>query len=170
MPEENPHRRSGQLMLWMAWLLVLGSGWWAADHWLAHEENPNQVVRATNGGEVVLVPNRGGHYVADGEINGRRVTFMLDTGASTVAMSTQLARELGLKRGAPMQLSTANGLAIGFQTRLDVVRLGPIEVRNVSAVFSDSMLEDTVLLGMSFLKQVEFTQRGNQLTLRSLQQ
>ena len=168
MPEQNPHRRSGVIMLWIAWLLILGGGWWGADRWLLHQANPNQQPALTANGAVVLERNRQGHYVATGEINGHKVTFLLDTGATTVALSARLARELDLKRGAAIEMDTANGTAVGFTTRLNSVRLGDIVVREVSAVFSEGMMDDTVLLGMSFLKHLEFTQRGNQLILRSL--
>jgi len=168
MSEENPHRGSGVAMLWVAWLLILGGGWWVAQRWMDTDVNPNQRVAINANGEVVLERNRQGHYVADGEINGKRVTFLVDTGATAVALSTDLARELGLKRGAAVQVITANGVAPAFQTRLDSVRMGSLVVHDVSANFSDGMTDDTVLLGMSFLKHLEFTQRGNQLILRSL--
>lgn len=168
MSVENPHRRSGVVMLWIAWLLVLAGGWWVADRWLHRQENPNQRPALNANGAVVLERNRQGHYVATGEINGRKVTFLLDTGATTVALSARLAQELDLQRGAEIQLDTANGSAVGFTTRLDSVRLGDIVVHGVSAVFSEGMMDDTVLLGMSFLKHLEFTQRENQLILRSL--
>ena len=168
MAEENLHRRSGVVMLWIAWLLILGGGWWVADHWLLKQANPNQRPNVNANGSVVLERNRQGHYVATGEINGRKVTFLLDTGATTVALSSRLARELDLKRGASIQMDTANGITQGFQTHLKSVRLGDIVVHEVSAVFSEGMLDDTVLLGMSFLKHVEFTQRENKLILRDL--
>ena len=168
MAEENPHRRSGVVMFWIAWLLILGGGWWVADHWLLKQANPNQRPNVNANGSVVLERNRQGHYVATGEINGRKVTFLLDTGATTVALSSRLAREIDLKRGASIQMDTANGITQGFQTHLKSVRLGDIVVHEVSAVFSEGMLDDTVLLGMSFLKHVEFTQRENKLILRDL--
>lgn len=168
MSEYNPHRRSGVVMLWVAWLLILAGGWWVAQQWMDGQTNPNQRVAVTGDGAVVLERNRQGHYVADGEINGTKVTFLVDTGATSVAISSRLARQLNLKRGAAMQVNTANGLATAFETRLESVRLGAIVVHDVSANFSDGMLEDTVLLGMSFLKHLEFTQRENQLILRPL--
>lgn len=168
MSEPNPHRRSGVVMLWIAWLLVLGGGWWLAERWIGHQANPNQSPAVSASGAVMLERNRQGHYVASGEINGRKVIFLLDTGATTVALSTRLARELGLARGPAIQLDTANGVATGYKTRLDSVRLGDIVVREVGAVFSDGMMDDTVLLGMSFLKHLEFTQRENRLILRPL--
>lgn len=168
MTDPNPHRRTGVTMLWIAWLLVMGGGWWLADGWLKRQENPNQQVAQRSDGAVVLQRNRQGHYVADGEINGRRVTFLLDTGATNVALSERLARNLDLPRGAAIRLETANGTAYGFATRLQSVRLGDIVVREVNAVFSNGMQDDTVLLGMSFLRHLEFTQRGNELILRTL--
>ncbi len=155
-------------MLWIAWLMILGGVWWGAQRWLDNQANPNQRVAITGSGEVVLERNRQGHYVADGEINGIKVTFLVDTGATDVALSSRLARELGLKRGTSIQVNTANGLAVAYETRLDSVRLGAIVVRDVPANFSDGMMDHTVLLGMSFLKHLEFTQRENQLILRPL--
>ncbi|MBY0438510.1 MAG: retroviral-like aspartic protease family protein, partial [Burkholderiales bacterium] len=95
------------------------------------------------------------------------VTFMLDTGATQVALPMRSARALGLALGEAVQLRTANGDTVGYRTRLDSVRLGPIELRGVAAVATDGMDGDVVLLGMSFLKQVEFAQRGDRLTLRT---
>lgn len=168
MSEHNPHRRFGTVLLWITWLLVLGGGWWVSDRWIQGQINPNPRPAVNAAGAVVLERNRQGHYVANGEINGRTVTFLLDTGATTVALSTRLARELDLQRGPEIQLETANGAAIGFKTRLNSVRLGDIVVREVNAVFSDGMMDDTVLLGMSFLKHLEFSQRENRLILRHL--
>lgn len=67
---------------------------------------------------------------------------------------------------APVQVYTANGVTQAHTTRLESVRLGGIEILNVSALVTPGMRADTVLLGMSFLKHVEFTQRGDQLILR----
>ena len=61
---------------------------------------------------------------------------------------------------------TANGPATGYETRLVRVKLGGIELADVAAVMSDGLSPDAVLLGMSFLKRVEFTQRGDELILR----
>lgn len=165
----NPFDRSGRFMLAVAWLLILAGIYWYFSGWEAQQVNPNPaaVLRAQQG-ELTLLRNRAGHYVAEGEINGRRVTFLLDTGATAVALSARLARELGLKRGAAVTLQTANGAAVGYETRLDRVRLGPIELRDVGALVGSGMDDETVLLGMSFLKRVEFTQRQDRLILRPL--
>ena len=165
--DSNPHGRSGKIMLAIAWLLILGGLYWYFSVWSARETNPNPA-RALNQqrGELTLERNRDGHYIAEGAINGRRTTFLLDTGATWVALPLALGNELGLKRGAVVTLQTANGASVGYQTRLDRVQLGPLEMRDVAAVMADGLDTDTVLLGMSFLKRVEFTQREGKLILR----
>ena len=105
-------------------------------------------------------------FVADGEVNGRRVTFLLDTGATYIALPAQLARELKLKLGPPITLQTAAGPATGYPTRLDSVRLAGIEMRDMAAVVSEGLEPGQVLLGMNFLKRLEMTQRGEQLVLK----
>lgn len=165
----NPHRRTGMAMLAIAWMLVFAGIYWFFDGWYLRQTNPNpHAVLQSQMGEVILQRNRAGHYVADGEINGKRVTFLLDTGATQVALSANLANQLGLRRGASVPVQTANGVTQGFVTRLDSVRLGFIEVHDVSALVSDGIDDGMVLLGMSFLKQLEFTQRNDQLILKPL--
>ena len=118
------------------------------------------------GTQIVLERNRYGHYNVSGRINNQPVEFMLDTGATLVAIPAKLADRLGLVRGAPTQVKTANGTAIAYATRLASVRLGDIELRDVRAHISPGMDGDEVLLGMSVLKKLEFSQRGTSLTLR----
>ncbi|GAB4199827.1 MAG: TIGR02281 family clan AA aspartic protease [Wenzhouxiangellaceae bacterium] len=153
---------------WFWWLLVLvvltaGFAWL-----MARQNNPNQqVVGRIDGGvaEVQLVQNRAGHYVATGEINNTEVVLMLDTGATSVAVPLSLAEQMNLPNLGPVTLETANGTARGYLTRLDEVRLGPIVRRDVSAVVSPGMDGD-VLLGMSFLRELELVQRDRTLLLR----
>jgi aspartyl protease family protein len=161
-------RSSGLWLMFAAWLAVFGGAYAWFHQWDAAQVNPNpSASMPVAGGEVTLLRNRSGHYVADGTINGTGVTFMLDTGATQVALPMRSARALGLALGEAVQLRTANGDTVGYRTRLDSVRLGPIELRGVAAVATDGMDGDVVLLGMSFLKQVEFAQRGDRLTLRT---
>jgi len=163
----NPFRRGGIAMLAVAWLLIIGGLYWFFGKWDAQQSNPNTAhVLRQQQGDLTLERNRDGHYLADGEINGSAVTFLLDTGATWVALPTGLARELGLKRGAAVTLRTANGTTIGYQTRLASVRVGPIVLQDVAALITDGIDDDTVLLGMSFLKRVEFTQRDSRMIIR----
>src|SRR5690606_26420267 len=131
--------------------------------------NPNrQPVSVVQGDhvEVLLEGNVQGHFVADGLINGKPVTFLLDTGATDVAIPAELAEDLGLSRGAPVGLLTANGQTTGFRTRLESLTLGEIILRDVRAIVAPGFGGDQILLGMSALKQLGFTQRAGTLVLR----
>jgi aspartyl protease family protein len=94
------------------------------------------------------------------------VRFLIDTGATQIAVSTQLAERLSLKRGLPIQLMTAAGPARGYMTRLQSVTLASFELRDAAAIIADGLDPNTVLLGMNFLRQLEIVQRGDQLILR----
>jgi aspartyl protease family protein len=165
--EPNPHASGGKIMLAIAWLLIMGGVYWFFNSWDERQTNPNPAsVINQQRGELVLQRNRDGHYVADGEINGRPVVFLVDTGATWVALPTTLARQLEVRRGPAVTVQTANGPATGFQTRLDSVKLGPIEMQDIGAIVTDGMDDNMVLLGMNFLKRLELIQRGDTLTLR----
>jgi aspartyl protease family protein len=110
-----------------------------------------------------------GHYVASGTLNGEPVVFLIDTGATNVAVPARLAKALKLKRGAAMRSQTANGAVTTYQTRIDEVRLGSIVMHNVRASINPGMDGNEVLLGMSFLRHLELRQRGRTLTLISPQ-
>ena len=167
--EADPHRRSRLTMAALAWLVIAVGFFWFFAHWDQQQHNPNPArVVDRQQGELVLKRNIAGHYVAAGEINGEAVTFLVDTGASQVALGQSLAKTLRLKQGMPLTLQTANGPVAGYQTRLDRVRIGPLEAREVRAVVTEGIRDDTVLLGMTFLKRVEFTQRGDTLVLKPL--
>ena len=169
-PQQQDTRRIGKGMTIAAWIILLVFLTLFFSHKLDQQRNPNQAVftRLNDAGiqEVVLKRNRFGHYVSNGEVNGQTVEFMLDTGASDVAIPAKLADELGLKRGQPVQYQTANGIVTAYRTTLDSVSIGPMVVRNVPASINPGMQDMEILLGMSVLKHVEFTQRGDTLILR----
>ena len=168
--QATEQRRLGGWMYIGFWILLLVFAASLFGRWLDHQRNPNQDVaaRITDRGqhEVVLKRNRMGHYNVTGDINGRSVEFMLDTGATDIAIPASLARDLNLQRLGRMQFDTANGVAYGYLTRLDSVRVGNIELHDLSASINPNMGDDMVLLGMSFLKRIEFSQRGDTLILR----
>jgi aspartyl protease family protein len=141
---------------------------------LDHNRNPNRSVAGavTESGvrEVVLERNRSGHYLAGGRIDGQAVEFLLDTGASDVSVPEEVARRLGLKYGAPLLYSTANGNITAYNTRLPSLSIGTIELHDVRASINPHMGGETILLGMSFLKHLEFTQRGDTLIIRQYPQ
>lgn len=170
-PENEEARRTGRYMLIMAWVGGLGLLTLLFQDLLQTQFNPNTdpVIRDAPDGarQVVLDRNAQGHYVASGRINGTPVTFLLDTGATDVAIPEDLAERLRLERRGGGISQTANGPVAVWQTVLDKVTLGAITLSNVRASILPSMRgTDKVLLGMSFLKQLEFTQRNGQLILQ----
>lgn len=158
----------GKGMVIAGWLIALGLLTLFFSDQLDQQRNPNQAVEShmleDGVREVQLQRNRHGHYVATGEINDASVEFMLDTGATAVSVPSGLAERLGLRRGAPITTRTANGTITTYATMLDRIALGDIEVRNVRATINP--YSDQILVGMSFLRNLEFTQRGDTLTLR----
>ena len=167
-PSHNPHRPLGRGMALVASLLVLGMFYLYFENSLQARNNPNRELQIAPGSELVLKRSRDGHYVFPGTINSRPVTFLLDTGATLVSVPAHLAVELGLKAGAHQQSITANGTVATRATRVDALAFGPFVLRGVPASLNPGMVDDRVLLGMSVLKHLEFTQRGDTLVLRPL--
>tara|TARA_R110002110_G_scaffold409480_2_gene631858 strand:- start:14206 stop:14733 length:528 start_codon:yes stop_codon:yes gene_type:complete len=163
-------KRLGTTMQVLAWIVLMAllAAWF--NDLLGRRHNPNQILetRYAEDGvrEVVLQRNRFGHYVTSGRINDEPVVFMLDTGATGVAIPENIARRLKLERGRAFRTQTANGVAVSYATRLDRVSVGDIALDNVSAGIVPGLQTSEILLGMSFLKHIEFTQRGDQLILR----
>ncbi len=162
-------QRAGRIMTWLMWLLLLGLLSLFFNTILERQHNPNpQLANVNRNGppEVVLKRNKSGHYVASGRINGQPVVFMLDTGASDISVPLEIAERLGLARGRPVTYQTANGPAVNYATRLDSVSLGNITLYNLPASINPNTRDTDILLGMSFLKHLEFSQKGDTLTLR----
>lgn len=128
------------------------------------------VSQSTPSGQVRLKPDARGHYVADFKMNGRVVTALVDTGASSVAINKSTARKLGLNVTANdfiHEATTANGKTKMAIATIREIQIGRILVRDVeAAVLEDKALEGT-LLGMSFLRQLDgFTVTDGDLILK----
>jgi aspartyl protease family protein len=120
------------------------------------------------GGDIVLSADSGGHYMTVGAINDRAVRFMVDTGASVVWISSEVANRVGIdyRRGQPIVVNTAGGTRNAFAVRLPSVRVGPITLTNVEgAVGEGAGTGEMGLLGMSFLSRLSMVRDGNQLRL-----
>lgn len=117
-----------------------------------------------------IAQGRGGHYWASGAINGQLVPFLVDTGATSVALNESHARQLNIDFrvvGQPMMVSTASGTAKAWKVRLNSVRIGAIEVLGVEAVVLEGGSPSEALLGMSFLNQVGWRDEQGVLVLES---
>ncbi len=168
--EHTEQKRMGASMIAAMWVLFLVILMFFFNGILEKQHNPNQNIssRISTGNikEIILLRNRSGHYVTTGMINNTEVTFMLDTGATDVAIPQHIADNIGLKAGQKLYYQTANGKAPMFMTQLNRISIGDIEIQNIRATINPNTEDDDVLLGMTFLKHLEFTQRGNTLTLR----
>lgn len=168
-PAQTPHR-IGRGMLIVAWAAGLGMLSLLFSNILDQQRNPNMRIDTVHSAdgvrEIRLQRNRYGHYHATGTINDKPVEFMLDTGASDVSIPDGVARRVGLKRGVAKFYETANGTIKAYATRLDSLGLGDITLQQVRASINPHMDGETILLGMSALKQLEFTQRGDTLIIR----
>jgi aspartyl protease family protein len=119
--------------------------------------------------EVQVRRNTQGMYTTVGSINGLPVPFMVDTGATLVALNSAQARRLGIDyrvTGAPASVTTASGVEAAWSVSLDRVKVGELELRNVAAVVLEGMQPETALLGMSYLGRLEITNSGQLMTLR----
>jgi len=133
------------------------------------QNNPNQSVatsKSTQYQEIELKRNRYGHYVFIGEINGKPVTFLVDTGATTTSIPANLQQYLQLKTGPAFKVSTANGIATAYMTRLNQLKMGEILFTDIKASLNPGLPDDDILLGMNVLKRLELVQRGDSLIIR----
>jgi aspartyl protease family protein len=115
---------------------------------------------------VTLSADSRGHFMAEGSVNGQPMRFLVDTGATLIALPAADARRLGVDylKGARGTVHTASGPAPAYRVRLDVVKLGDIEMNGVEAMVIEQGLE-MALLGMSFLNRVEMRREGQLMML-----
>jgi aspartyl protease family protein len=123
-------------------------------------------VSAGTGTQIVLTAGPGGHFITGGTINGKTVQFVVDTGATTVAMSQADADRIGLKYkdGARGLANTANGQVPVYRAMLDVVRIGDVQVYNVEAMVVPAPMHN-ILLGNSFLTRFQMKRENDRMTL-----
>ena len=118
------------------------------------------------GSKIVLTAGSGGHFLTQGAINGRAVQFMVDTGATSVAMGVAEAERIGIdyKKGQLGRGSTANGVVTVYHVKLASVRIGDVEVYDVDASVLPAAMGH-ILLGNSFLTRFQMTRHNDQLVL-----
>lgn len=118
------------------------------------------------GNKIVLPVGSGGHFMAQGAINGRAMQFMVDTGASAVGMSQADAERAGVnyRSGRQVPIGTANGVVPGWVVKLNSVRIGDVEVHEVDAIVTPAFMP-YVLLGNSFLSRFQMQRNNDQMVL-----
>jgi len=115
-----------------------------------------------------IMANHRGMFLTYGSINGQSVKFLVDTGATTIAMSSVEARRLGILfrvDGRVTSASTASGIVKSWAVKLKSVKVGKIKQKNVQAMVVDGSHPTEVLLGMSFMDRLKVNKEGNKLIL-----
>ena len=117
---------------------------------------------------VVLTKGRNGHFEVEARVDGRRLEFLVDTGASHIALRERDAGRLGIflrPSDFTVRVSTANGMTKGARVQLRTVEIGDIVVRDVPAIVHSDEGLGVNLLGMSFLSRVRWTHERGKLVL-----
>ena len=109
-----------------------------------------------------------GHFFASGVVNGTAVQFMVDTGATDTAISSEVAERAGIdyRRGTPIQMMSANGVVQGWRVSLNTLRVGGSTEYDVPAVVQENDTIGVGLLGMSYLNRFDMQRSGSTLVLR----
>tara|TARA_R110002111_G_scaffold117054_4_gene178886 strand:+ start:202 stop:684 length:483 start_codon:yes stop_codon:yes gene_type:complete len=136
---------------------------------IERRNNPNQAIASGPQGpqRVVLARNGNRQYVVPGLINAQQVTFLIDTGADSVAIPAATAERLGLERGMAIQALTAAGPTVAYATHLERISIGGIELRDIDGVIIPAAGDTEILLGMSFLRHLDFQKKGDELILEA---
>jgi aspartyl protease family protein len=151
------------LFLSIVWVCIAAVIYYLADN----IQNPNKINTIGAGAEVVLKRGLDGHYRAEALINNQKVNVLVDTGATGVAISQAVADRLNLKSISAVRTATANGDSVGYLVRLESVKLGGIEAKNVSASIAPGLQGD-VLLGMSFLGRMDVRLYKGEMTIKAV--
>lgn len=145
----------------LIWCALLGIAYVVIDYQI----RPKVAVAVTE--TVIDIPrSRDGHYYVAGTINGQAVTFLVDTGASTVSVNSAVARRIGLSGGHPVNIGTAGGVSLGHEITGQTVTLGGITIRDVRVVVLSGMPGDA-LLGQNVLRHLDVVQSSDRMTLRA---
>jgi aspartyl protease family protein len=127
-----------------------------------------QASQPMNAGTMVIRPDAGGHFQVEARVDGRRLDFMVDTGASQITLREQDAAMLGIHptpSDYTVKISTANGIGRAARVELGMVEVGDIMVRNIPALIVPDEALSVNLLGMSFLSRVRWSHEGGNFIL-----
>ncbi|MGB4813160.1 MAG: retropepsin-like aspartic protease [Methylophilaceae bacterium] len=116
---------------------------------------------------VTLYANQQGHFISDCTINGASFKYVVDTGATTVAMNSGDAKfaNIDYKRGTPVQMSTANGVVTAYQVILPSLKMGAVTLNQVEASVLEGGSPPVILMGMSALNRLDMKRQDIALTL-----
>ncbi len=158
-------RRTGLFMIIAGWAFAIALLTWFFSTKIERKVNPNPTsVLDQQTGSLVLHANQNGMYVATGRLNGLEVDFLLDTGATWIAVPLDVARIAGMELGGREEIATANGTTVGWRSKVDRITIGPLNIENENAIVLED-LQGQVLLGMNVLQDQVIIQSGGKLLL-----
>lgn len=116
---------------------------------------------------VILYANREGHFLSDCQINGATLKFLVDTGATTVALNSGDAKfaNIDYKRGEPIQIGTANGVVTAYRVTIASLKIGAVTLNQVEGSVLEGGSPSVVLMGMSALNRLDMKRQDIALTL-----
>ncbi|MEQ1488576.1 MAG: TIGR02281 family clan AA aspartic protease [Methylotenera sp.] len=116
---------------------------------------------------VILYANREGHFLSDCQINGATLKFLVDTGATTVALNSGDAKfaNIDYKRGEPIQVGTANGVVTAYRVTIASLKIGAVTLNQVEGSVLEGGSPSVVLMGMSALNRLDMKRQDIALTL-----
>lgn len=166
MPSIQQTARWGALTIAAVWLAVAGVLYLVFEH-IEKKRQASLMPYALSSGDLVIPRQRDGHFVVPGEVNGQPVSFLVDTGASHVSVSQDLATQAGLPAGQNITLQTANGQRPGQLVRGVPVRAGHLVLNDASVTVGLSGLRpEQALLGQTFLKHFDVEIRRDEMVMR----
>lgn len=161
---ETNSRKLGAIFLIVSWLLAIGFGAYIVNSTIFNTKDAT-IRHTAQGVELTLESDHDSHFRINGSINGNDITFLVDTGASTVAVSKRFADKAGLKVTGQIATETANGTAVGYSTRIETLKLGDIELHNIRAIIIPDLSGEEALLGMNVIGRFKVQQTKSTMTL-----
>jgi len=125
------------------------------------------VAPPSRGNSILLTADSRGHFITTGIVNGTSLRFIVDTGATSVVLSSGDARRVGIDylAGTRIVTQTANGAIPAYTVKIDTLQVGEVTLNNVDAVVIEGGKLPVALLGMSFLNRMEMKRDGQTMTL-----
>jgi aspartyl protease family protein len=161
---ETNSRRLGGIFLIIGWLCAIGLVAYIANYTM-FSTGEATIKRTGHSVQITLHSDYDSHFRIKGSINGIATTFLVDTGATSVAVSESLAEEAGLERYSQVQSITANGIGIGYLTKIESLIIGTIEMHDVRAIIIPDLGREDGLLGMNVLNKFTVQQTKSTMTI-----
>lgn len=181
--QSDPSVKTGKIMMYSAWILLLV---FCFVFFTMYENkksglyNTKSSMNSDGTVELQIPLSRGNRYEVFGKINELSVKFLIDTGATSIAIPAKIATSANLSKGMPIKSITAGGETTAYMTNIDRLTIGITEtdktnptankniiLRDVPATINPSMVDDYILLGMGALKHLEIRQSNKTLILKS---